>query len=145
MKHEMITQARPRGGRMKGTNVTCTCHAWSTFSNDLTPSRAGAWAKRVHAAHVERTTPTSDVEALKALIAKQTKWLNDEIAAGYISFVKDRRKALDRLLGELIEDMGRAETEQAAREYLITELKYSETEVANMPYAEAMSLAGLEG
>lgn len=107
MQHEMITSARPRGPRSKGTNVTCTCRAWETFTNDLTPSRAGAWAKRQHATHVENTTVEGDVKALKALIKKQMGWLEAEMEQGYISFVKDRRKALDRLLGELVEDMER--------------------------------------
>lgn len=110
MQHELILTARSLGGRRKGTNAACSCQQWDgLFSNDKTPeqSRRAKWGQASHEKHVASTTAESDVAALKALIAKQQKFLASDIEGGYASFIESRIKTLNELVAQLLLDMER--------------------------------------
>jgi hypothetical protein len=110
MQHELILTARPIGGRRKGTNAACTCQRWDgPFSNDKTPEQArrAKWGQEAHARHVASTTVEGDIEALKAMIAKQQGFLTKDIEGGYTSFIEGRMKRLSELVTQLLVDMKR--------------------------------------
>lgn len=110
MKHELIRSVRSLGGRRKGTNAACTCQQWhGLFTNDKTPEQArqAHWGEESHAEHVASTTVESDIEALKALIARTQRLLTDDIEHGYTSFIEGRMRRLNRLVAELVADMER--------------------------------------
>jgi hypothetical protein len=110
MQHELILTARSLGGRRKGTNAACSCQQWDgLFSNDKNPEQArrAKWGRAAHARHVEGTTVESDIEALKAMIAKQQGFLTKDIESGYASFIEGRMKRINELVTQLLADMER--------------------------------------
>jgi hypothetical protein len=110
MQHDLILTARSLGGRRKGTNAECSCQQWDgLFTNDKNPEQArrAKWGQVSHAKHVESTTVEGDIEALKALIAKQQKWLANDIEGGYASFIERRAETLSKLVTQLLADMER--------------------------------------
>lgn len=117
MKHELILTARSLGGRRKGTNAGCTCQQWhGLFSNDKTPDQArrAKWGQEAHAKHIASTTVESDIEALKALIARTQRLLADDIEHGYASFIEGRMKRLNELTTALLADMEREASDELA-------------------------------
>lgn len=117
MKHELILTARSLGSRRKGTNAACTCQQWDgLFSNDKTPEQArrAKWGQELHAKHVASTAVEGDIEALKALIAKQQGFLAKDIEGGYASLIEGRMKRINELVTALLADLERQASDELA-------------------------------